>query len=138
MDTPNAADVDRREIRRVTAELLAAVNASDVDRCAALWTPDGVLMPPHHPRVHGHEAIVEYFRELFARSRFSFTFTSSEIDLMGDTAMERVTYTVTAWTGRGSPPVEDAGKGIHVYQRQPDGSWKLSCDIWNSDRPVAS
>jgi ketosteroid isomerase-like protein len=30
----------------------------------------------------------------------------------------------------------DAGKGLHVYRRQPNGSWKLALDIWNSDRPA--
>ena len=32
--------------------------------------------------------------------------------------------------------VEDAGKGLHVYRRQSDGSWKLMLDIWNRDRPA--
>ncbi len=46
MNNSDAADVDRAAIMETTAELLAAVNASDADRCLAVWTPDGVLMPP--------------------------------------------------------------------------------------------
>jgi uncharacterized protein (TIGR02246 family) len=130
----NVDDVDREAITRVTAELLAAVNASDVDRCLAVWADDGVLMPPHHPAVHGHQAIGDYFRDLFGRSRFTFTFTSSEIQLAGDTAVERVTYTVWVWSASDSSTVEDVGKGVHVYTRQTNGAWKLSQDIWNSDR----
>ena len=134
MNSPNAADIDRAEVTKTTAELLVAVNTCDADRCSALWAIDGVLMPPHHPSVQGHDAIVQYFRNLFSRSRFRFTFTSSHIHLAGDTALERVTYTVTIWRRDDTLLIEDAGKGLHVYGRQPNGSWKLSHDIWNSDQ----
>ncbi len=138
MNTPDGADIDRTEVARTTAELLAAVNTSSADRCAAVWAADGVLMPPHHPSVLGHEAIVQYFRSLFLRSKFKFTFTSSDIHLAGDTALERVTYTATIWPGDDAAPIEDVGKGLHVYRRQPNGLWKLTYDIWNSDQPVVS
>lgn len=114
MSTSDAADVDRAAINRTTAELLAAVNASDADRRSAVWAADGVLMPPHHPAVPGHLAIVQYFRELFSRAKFPFTFTSSQIYLIGDTALERVTYTAIVWPGEDAAPVEDAGKGLQV------------------------
>ena len=138
MNPPDADDTVRAEVMRTTAALLAAENASDAERCSAMWAADGVLMPPHHPSVQGHPAIVQYFRTLFARSRFRFAFTSSDIRIDGDTAVERVTYTATIWPGDDAPPIEDAGKGVHVYRRQPGGPWKLTHDIWNSDQPGAS
>src|SRR5215472_2120153 len=131
MNTLDAAEIDRAAIMKTTTELLAAVNASDAGRCSAVWAADGVLMPPHHPAVQGHQAIVEYFRGLFSRSKFRFTFTSSHIHLAGDTAVERVTYTAVIWPGGDASPIEDVGKGLHVYRRQPNGSWKLTHDIWN-------
>jgi uncharacterized protein (TIGR02246 family) len=138
MNSPNA-DVDaiaRVEVRKTTAELLLAVNTSDPDRCSAVWAADGVLMPPHHPSVQGRQALEEYFRNLFSRSKFRFAFTSSHIHVAGDTAFERVTYTATIWPGDEAPPIEEVGKGLHVYRRQETGSWKLACDIWNSDQPA--
>ena len=138
MKTSDAAEIDRATITRTTTELLTAVNASDVERCSAVWAANGVLMPQHHPPVHGHQAIVQYFRDLFSRSRFRFTFTSSHIDLSGDTALERVTYLASMWSAEDAPPIEDVGKGLHVYERQPNGSWKLTQDIWNSDQPLPS
>jgi len=137
MNNKDAAETDRAGIRKTTAELLAAVNASSVDRCLAVWATDGVLMPPHHPSVQGHEAIGDYFRSVFSRRRFRFTFTSSDIQLAGDTALERVTYTAVMWSESGASPLEDVGKGVHVYRRQSDGTWKLTQDIWNSDQPSA-
>jgi uncharacterized protein (TIGR02246 family) len=137
MPTPDGASRDRAAITSTRAALLAAVNASDADRCSAVWAADGVLMPPHHPAVQGQEAILQYFRTLFSRSRFRFTFTSSHLHLAGDTALERVTYTASIWRDDAGP-VEDDGKGLHVYARQPDGAWRLTHDIWNSDRALPS
>jgi uncharacterized protein (TIGR02246 family) len=112
MHTPNATDDDRDVIARTTAELLAAVNASDADGCSAVWADDGVLMPPHHPSVQGQQAIVNYFRNLFSRSKFRFTFTSSNIQIAGDTALEHVTYTAILWPAGAAQPIEDVGKGL--------------------------
>ena len=70
---------------------------------------------------------------MFLRGTFTFAFTSAHLELAGDIALERVTYTAVIWSGPGAAPIEDAGKGLHVYRRQPDGSWKLTQDIWNSD-----
>ena len=138
MNDPDDVDADRAAIVRTAAELLAAVNASDADRCSAVWAADGVLMPPHHPPVQGHQAILQYFRSLFSRSKFSFTFTGSHIHIDGDTALEHVTYAATIRLEGNGSAIEDAGKGLHVYARQPDGSWKLRYDIWNNDRPLPS
>ena len=137
MSISDAADVDRAAIQRLTAQLLAAVNASNVEGCAAVWTDDGVLMPPHHPAVSGRPAITQYFRNLFTRAAFRFTFTSSDIRLVGDSAFECVTYTATIRPS-GAAPIEDVGKGLHVFARQQDGTWKLTLDIWNSDRAMPS
>ena len=136
MTNADTAETDRVAIMKTTAELLAAVNASDADGCLAVWAADGMLMPPHHPSVQGRQAIGDYFRRLFSGNKFSFTFTSSQIHVAEDIAFERVTYTVTIWSGGSMPPVEDIGKGVHVYARQSNGSWKLTQDIWNSDRPM--
>jgi ketosteroid isomerase-like protein len=131
-----ADDADRAEIQRTTARLLAAVNASDYRRLLDVWADDGILMPPNRGAVHGRPALEEYFKERFAATTFRFSFTFSDIQLAGDIAFERLGYTALAWPVGSGHAVEDAGKGLHVYRRQPDGLWRLVLDIWNSDRPV--
>ena len=99
MNTPDSLERDREAIMKTTTELLAAVNASKAEDCVAVWAPDGVLMPPNHPSVQGHQAIGAYFRSLFLQRQFRFAFTSSHIHVAGDTALERVTYTVVIRSG---------------------------------------
>ena len=122
-------------VHAVAEALRAAVNASDVAGVLACWTPRGVLMPPHHPAVEGHAAIASYFHGIFAARRLTFTFPSSEVTMQGDLAVERLAYRAVARPLDGGPVTEDAGKGLHVYARQPDGRWLLAQDIWNSDLP---
>ena len=33
----------------------------------------------------------------------------------------------------GGEAVTETFKGIHVYRRQADGSWKIAQDAWNMD-----
>jgi uncharacterized protein (TIGR02246 family) len=133
----SGANTDAAAIHAVAAALLTAVNAGDVPGILACWAPDGVLMPPHHPPVHGRAAMAEYFRGVFAARRLTFTFTGSAITILGDGAVERLAYTARATPLAGGPAMEDVGKGLHVYARQPDGAWRLTQDIWNSDRSPA-
>ena len=132
----STGEVDLTAIADAARELVSAVNASNVERCVSVWAEDGVLMPPNHPSVQGHAAIRDYFQKLFSRGDFTFAFTSSQVTLNGDLAVERVTYTVTV-PNDGGTAFDDGGKGLHVYRRQPDGGWKLPQDIWSSDRKAA-
>ena len=127
-------DDDRAVLAATTAKLLAAVNASDVGGVLSVWAADGVLMPPNHPSVKGQESLRTYFQDLFSKRKFRFAFSSSFIELVGDTALEHIAYTVTTWALDSELPIEDRGKGLHVYRRQHDGAWKLIRDIWNSDQ----
>lgn len=138
-EMPSDAETDRAAIHGVAETLRSAVNAGDVTGILTCWAHDGILLPPHHPAVHGHAAIAKYFRDLFATRRLTFTFTESAILVFGEAALERLSYTaVSAALKGGGNTSDDVGKGLHVYARRPDGAWQLTHDIWNSDRPVVS
>ena len=134
MKDQQPTDRDRLAIRKTTSDLLAAVNASDVSGCVAVWAEDGVLMPPNHASVQGRAAIAEYFRHLFSGRKFRFTFKSSHIDVAGDLAVERLAYVAVSSSIDETTEHSDVGKGVHVYRRQADGAWRLTHDIWNSDQ----
>lgn len=34
--------------------------------------------------------------------------------------------------------MEQTGKGVHIYERGPDGSWKIALDIWNHNETPAA
>jgi ketosteroid isomerase-like protein len=127
-----------KAIRQATSALLRAVNTSDLEAVMALWDDTGILMPPGHPSVQGHQAIRAYFADLFRRYRFEFAFTASEVNADGALAVERVTYSAAVWSLEDDIPQRDRGKGLHVYRQQEGGSWKLVMDVWNSDGPEST
>ena len=128
---------DAAAVHAVAEALRHAVNDADVDGIVACWAPDGIMLPPHHAAVRGRTAISEYFSRAFAARRVTFTFTDSSVEVFGAVAIERLHYTALA-TAPGGETSEDAGKGLHIYTRQADGTWQLAQDIWNSDRHPGS
>jgi uncharacterized protein (TIGR02246 family) len=130
------ASKDEAAVARTTAALLDAVNRSDVAGVLAVWSDDGVLMPPHHPSVRGRIEIERYFRQLFEQTRLTFSFTASQIQVSENIALERVEYAASARPDNGGAETRDVGKGLHVYRRLANGSWRLAMDIWNSDTPA--
>jgi uncharacterized protein (TIGR02246 family) len=140
-DTPPGTGAEREDaemlaVAQASTALLNAVNGSDLSAVLAQWCDDGVLMPPHHPSVHGRSEIERYFERLFRQNCFKFSFSSSRVKVAGDIALERVEYFASSWSRDGGPEVRDVGKGLHVYRRQANGTWKLAMDIWNSDNPI--
>lgn len=55
--------------------------------------------------------------------------------MVGDWGFDRGTYHHTMTPKAGGAPISGNGKYLWLYQRQPDGSWKLSRVIWNSSDP---
>ncbi|HSM35198.1 MAG TPA: SgcJ/EcaC family oxidoreductase [Longimicrobiales bacterium] len=115
-----------------TAELRAIVEG-DVDAFAAVLAEDAVYMPPGEPAVSGKAAIRSWFESFLEVVSVDGSYPSSEVNITGDWAIERYTADLTLTPADGSEPMREVGKGIHVYRRGPDGSWKLTYDIWNFD-----
>ena len=93
-------------------------------------------MEPNQPALIGKEAIRSFFQTHFDQFATKGTDEPVEVEVAGDWAFVRGTYTITQTPKAGGEPIEDSGKWLAIYKRQPDGSWKCYCDIWNSDRPL--
>lgn len=55
--------------------------------------------------------------------------------MVGDWAFERGSYKITLTPKGGGEPIQDIGKYITIYERQPGGTWGMARDIWNSNDP---
>ncbi len=63
----------------------------------------------------------------------SLEYTGSDVTVAGDWAIERYVGTVMMTPKAGGETITETIKGIHIYRRQPDGSWRIAQDIWNSN-----
>jgi ketosteroid isomerase-like protein len=112
---------------------LAAAQARDWRTVALLYTEDAILMPPNGPPVVGRENIRAWFADFPPLSRFHTE--TLEVVGCGDLSYLRGRYELT-FEVEGSNPVSDTGKYLEIRRRQPDGSWLLSRDTFNSDLPL--
>lgn len=129
-------DVDAvtAEIDALFTEYGASLGAGDAERWIDLWTEDGVQSPPGAPPNVGRDVIFASISA--AMDQFAFEDMQIGIDevlVAGDLAIARGLYTVTYVPHDGSDPIPVDGKYTSTFQRQPDGSWKLYRDIFNSN-----
>ena len=60
-----------------------------------------------------------------------------EVGGSGDVAYVRGHYAITVTPPGATRPVSDTGKYVTVSRRQPDGTWPILADMFNSDKPPA-
>ena len=117
---------------------LAMAATGNADSMATVVTSDAELMPPNEPAVHGLDAVKKWAETMFSQASVSGRYTSSDVTVSGDLAVARFTGELTITPKAGGAPVTERIKGIHVMRRQPDGSWKIAQDVWNSDAPAVA
>ena len=122
-------------IKRVNVDLINAFNAGDASAAVALVMDDAVDLPPNRPAVIGREAIRSFVQSDFDLFTMNFADEIVEVEVAGDLAVIWTNYTVTLTPKDDGEPIENNGKWLKVLKRQPDGSWKFSRNIWNSDNP---
>jgi len=123
-------------IDRTRQAHLAALNSGNADAWADAFTADGVQMPPNAPANAGREAIRPWVRGFLGAFSVEFALSVAEVHTAGEWAIERGAYTITITPRSGGAPIDDSGKYITIYRSQPDGTWLMARDIWNSDRPM--
>lgn len=128
---------DSQAIRQQIDGFVNAFNRADADAAAAfLLTEDAVGMPPNQPAVIGKAAVREWWMEGFRVATSRLGLSSEELRVLGDWAIGRYTWTMETRAAAGGATATDNGKGLWIWRRQADGSWKNAMSIWNSDNPV--
>lgn len=125
----------RQAIESTNAAAGAALNAGDVAGWSNAYAEDAIVMWPNGPASRGRaerEATVKAM--LGTASVSNVKFTTEDLTVMGDMAIEAGTYAMTV-TPKGGPATEDKGKYMTMWKKQADGSWKIARDINNSDLP---
>lgn len=133
-ETIALTDEDIAAIRASTESFVQAWESRDFDTLMALYTEDAILMPPNASLVQGRAARQAFIENFPPVKEISLTI--EEIDGRGDLAYVRGTYSMTIEMQGAPEPIQDIGKYIEIRVKQPDGSWLISRDIFNSDLPL--
>lgn len=114
-------------------EYAESLNSGDLDRWLELWTEDGVQMPPDEAAIAGKDNIRARNEALLDKFTFDIGITNQEVQAAGNWAYARGTYTAKLMPKAGGRPISIDGKYLTILARQPDGSWRIHRDIFNSN-----
>jgi uncharacterized protein (TIGR02246 family) len=130
----NKHEEDESAIREIEIEAKKAAAIRDLERYICFYADDASLFWPGTPLVTGKDAIRELMNAFFAMPSFSLSFQTLKVQVSqsGDLAYSYGINTVT-FTDPNGNAVSDKGKYVTVYKKQPDGNWKVTADIGNSD-----
>lgn len=129
----DTSEADLQAVRDVRAQELAAINSGEVD--VSYLSADAVLMPPGEPAVEGIAAATSWTETLQAEFSANVAYSTDNFIVSGDWAIEPYVGTAILTPVGGGEAMTEALKGIHIYRRQADGSWKMVYDAWNFGAP---
>ena len=134
-----STETDSEAINDVRERWITTVNAADPNGFLTLVTADVEWMPPDEETITGTEALQSWVENVLAQVTLSdFAATYDEVVVSGDWAFTRGSGSWEVTPIVGGEPTRVSAKNIWIFQRQADGSWKVSSVIWNSNRPPPS
>lgn len=126
-------DVRKDHVLAAIREERDALQTGDIDQYLAVLTDDAIFMPPNSLSKTGAE-LRSWLRGFLGAFRVEWLcFTSTETLLADEIAFHSYTYTWRVCARAGGEPTVASGKGVHLLRRQPDGSWKIAREMWNSN-----
>lgn len=121
-------ETDLAGLRDMGDSLQVQLNIRDTVTIAAIYAPNGSIMPPNVETVTGREALEAFWVEFLSTGNI-ININANQVRANGNIGYRVGTYTIA------SPHNEliDKGKYVEVWHHMDDG-WRLMYDIFNSDR----
>jgi uncharacterized protein (TIGR02246 family) len=123
-------------IRATDDKWLAAATAHDLERILPFWADDATILPPGTPAITGKQAIRQYISGAFATPGFSISWKTEKIEVSqsGDMAYSSGIDRISLTTPDGKSVTEE-NRGVAIWKKQPDGSWKCVLDVMSPAAP---
>jgi uncharacterized protein (TIGR02246 family) len=116
-----------------------AIKEKDKDAFLAFYAADAVMCPPGLGTLTGHAAIGGFMDTVLADPAFAVNIAAATVEVSTDGTLG-TTYATgqVTLTGPDGKPATENIRDLHVWRRQPDGSWKLAIDVWNAEAAPAA
>ena len=115
--------------------LLQAVEDGDQAAHADMFADSALMLPNHWTHTQGKELIAQMIT-----GSEGWVFKLKDVKHLDMGVSGDLGYTINdyyyTWYAEGDEPEWHKTKNIHIWKRQPDGTWKLHADIWNSSEPL--
>jgi uncharacterized protein (TIGR02246 family) len=129
----SSAETDEKAVRDLLAHIQQSFNAGNLDEFMPVFADDAVMMNQGQPDVVGKDAIRAVYDGALAQLDIQTRFDTEELQVAGDLAYERGTYTLhmkDKSSGQSLPEVKN--RHIHIFRRNADGKWQTWRMMTNS------
>ncbi len=131
--TANDPAAVQRAIDSAMVRFATAMKNGDTAGMAMPYADDAVIMPANSKALRSRAELDKYNAGMLGQFTVtSASFTSTDLIVTGDYAIESGTNAMTLNPNTGKHN-NDVGKYVSNLKKQPDGSWKMTRDIFNSD-----
>lgn len=136
-NAPDTREADAKALKDLETQWNQDFASKDVDKLAAHYADNAVLMGPGMPASSGKDAIRAELKEMLSDPALSLKFEASKVEVAksGDLAYTQGSYTMTMTVPGSKQTMNDHGSYVTAYSKQPDGTWKAVADIATSEVP---
>jgi ketosteroid isomerase-like protein len=128
--TSEAADI--AAIMAFNERYVGAINDGDAATLASLTTDGHIMLLPGREPIVGKAANDAANAGLFEQFDIDEHWYPEETRVAGDWAFQRGRFTVAATPKTGGAPSTTTGYFLRIYERQPNGEWRMTRDMFNS------
>lgn len=132
---PSSQTADSAALGDLRAREAAAAKQGDVDSVMATLSSDVVIMPPNAAPIVGAAPVREWLAPVLAQYDYDVRYTSKDLVISGDWAIDRGDYTLALTPRTGGAPTLESGKYLWAIRREADGQWRYWRSIWSSNAP---
>jgi len=124
---------DEAAVRQLHDEVIAALNALDLDKLLSLHTDNIILMEPDMPTITGRAEVMQLFKKFQEHKLvYKLSYTIDEVEVFGERAFVRGQVTKQI-TQNNQSPIRETGKFITLSKKQDDGRWLRTHVMVNND-----
>jgi len=123
-------------IRDLDAQWSATAATHDLDKVLSYYSPDAVVMAPNTPAATSSADRRKAWQDV-ASPTMSLSWKANKVEMARSGEIALVCGTYDAISTDSKVP-SDRGKYMVLFKKQPNGDWKCTLDIWNSDLPASA
>ncbi len=127
----------RAGLRAAAEAYQAAATSKDAAAVVAMYDESALMIPPNGDLVQGLDGVRGYRFGFISTPGVSLSFELIRVEVAesGDIGWSFAVGDITIERPDGSTG-HDVVRDFHTWRRQPDGSWKVVVDMWNSGMPL--
>ena len=125
----------KSQIDQLNKDMAQNMLQGNTDKNLAMYTEDAISMPSYEPMHQGLNAIRKASEDM-VKSGWkvnSFEPTTLKIIPNGNMITEIGSYKISMTMPNMDKPMDDQGKYLTIWEKQPDGSLKVKVETWNTD-----